>query len=291
VSDTKDVAVQKNEIALATDVSPGQLLSQAIDKGVPVETMERLMEMAEKWKANRAREAYYQALSEFQAECPVIHKTKVVLGKNGKERYRYAPLESIVQQVGALLREHGFSYTLKPETQDGQVKAVCVTHHIDGHSDQSEFTVPIDPDAYMNKQQQFASALTYAKRYAFCAAFGIMTGDEDDDAQSAEPVYTGGQGGQNSVRQKLPKEAEYDQLVDDINKWLGTLPEDQFADHITKARDYLSKQHSLDNLRTFHGNVKALYTDWKKGVTDQPPEVDEELGDDALNILDEGEEL
>src|SRR3990167_3791525 len=35
----------------------------------------------------------------------------------------------------------------------------------------------------MNAAQKVASALTYAKRYAFCNAFGILTGDADDDAR------------------------------------------------------------------------------------------------------------
>ena len=36
--------------------------------------------------------------------------------------------------------------------------------------------------AMMNAPQQTAATMTYAKRYAFCNAFGIMTGDEDTDA-------------------------------------------------------------------------------------------------------------
>ena len=34
----------------------------------------------------------------------------------------------------------------------------------------------------MSGPQQIGSATTYAKRYSFCNQFGIMTGDEDDDA-------------------------------------------------------------------------------------------------------------
>lgn len=36
--------------------------------------------------------------------------------------------------------------------------------------------------------QQSASSLTYAKRYAFTNAFGIVTGDEDNDAATAGPA-------------------------------------------------------------------------------------------------------
>jgi hypothetical protein len=49
----------------------------------------------------------------------------------------------------------------------------------------------------MNAQQKVASALTYAKRYAFCNALGILTTDQDDDAQSA-----GEQGGNEKQPQQ-----------------------------------------------------------------------------------------
>jgi ERF superfamily len=56
--------------------------------------------------------------------------------------------------------------------------------HINGHSETARFEVPIDKEAYMNSQQQYGSASTFSKRYAFCNAFGILTGDEDTDANS-----------------------------------------------------------------------------------------------------------
>ena len=37
----------------------------------------------------------------------------------------------------------------------------------------------------MSQTQVEAAALTFAKRYAFCNAFGILTGDEDTDAKRA----------------------------------------------------------------------------------------------------------
>ena len=40
---------------------------------------------------------------------------------------------------------------------------------------------------FMNRQQSFASATTFAKRYAFLDALGILTGDDDNDARSFTP--------------------------------------------------------------------------------------------------------
>ena len=54
--------------------------------------------------------------------------------------------------------------------------------HILGHSESSDFEVPIDTEGYMTAPQKYASALTFAKRYSLCNALGISTGDEDTDA-------------------------------------------------------------------------------------------------------------
>ncbi len=60
--------------------------------------------------------------------------------------------------------------------------ATCKITHILGHSETSTFEAPIDKDSYMSAPQQYAAASTFAKRYAFCNALGILTGDEDNDA-------------------------------------------------------------------------------------------------------------
>ena len=65
----------KNEVAV--------FISQAIEKGLPVETMEKLFALREKVKAEQAREAYVEALASFQSEVPAIKKTKKVLNKTG----------------------------------------------------------------------------------------------------------------------------------------------------------------------------------------------------------------
>lgn len=198
----KGTALVKKEAALpekAADgikaiaaVDPQALLAQAIDKNLPIESMERLLAMRREMKAEYARDAFFSALSGFQRECPVVEKTKKVLNKkkdNEREattRYTYAPLEDIVDQVKPFLEKWGFSWTVKPSQTDGHVKASCYVHHKDGHEEVTEFEVPLDPDAYMSDPQKAAAALTFARRYAFINAFGIVTKGEDNDAQRSE---------------------------------------------------------------------------------------------------------
>jgi hypothetical protein len=167
----------------------GSFISQAIEKNVPAETIERLLAVWQQVKAENARDAFTEAMSAFQGECPVIEKKKVVRNKDGTIRYTYAPLEKIVVAVKDILRKNGLSYTLDTTHKEGHVKAICKVTHILGHAETSSFEVPIDTEGFMNQPQKYASALTFAKRYAFCNALGILTGDEDDDATNADTEH------------------------------------------------------------------------------------------------------
>src|SRR3990167_3631694 len=185
---TKTNAIQKHNETNGT-FNAESLIAQAIDKGVAVETMEKLLSMRRELKAEFAKEAYDSAMSRFQTDCPVIEKKKHVKNKDGSTRYSYAPLESIVSQVKIRLQQNGFSYAIDAQVQDGWVTAICKITHSQGHSEVSSFNVPVEKDSYMNEPQKFASALTFAKRYAFCNAFGILTGDEDDDSQIVKTTF------------------------------------------------------------------------------------------------------
>ena len=164
-------------------LSPESLISQAIKSGATVDTLERLLAMRNQLKNERSEEAYNTSMAEFQSDCPVIKRNKRVNNKDGSKRYSYAPLESIVKQVKPLIQKHGFSYTIDAKVDDLWVEAICKVVHKFGHSESGSFKIPIDPESYMTQPQRFASALTFAKRYAFCGVFGILTGDEDNDAQ------------------------------------------------------------------------------------------------------------
>lgn len=185
----------KNEVQVIESKDVAQVnnfITQAIKKNLPIETMEKLFALMERAKESFAKSEYHRAMSKFQSECPVIEKTKVVLDKNNKPRYSYAPIEAIVEQTKKPLGDAGLSYTFTTGNKEGFIVAIVKITHFLGFSETSDFEIPIDKDSFMSKQQQYAAALTYAKRYALCNALGISTGDEDtdrkDDEQGAKPV-------------------------------------------------------------------------------------------------------
>ncbi|MDD5547167.1 MAG: ERF family protein [Candidatus Omnitrophica bacterium] len=186
---TLPAVVKEAPIALAeepkvpTVVDAQALIARAIDKNLPIESMERLLAMRRELRAEWARDQFFSALAGFQHECPTVEKKSKVQNKDKTLRYSYAPLEDVVETAKPFLERWGFSWTIKPTQVNGNVKASCYLHHRDGHEELTEFEVPLDPDSYMSNPQKAAAALTFARRYAFINATGIVTRGEDNDAQ------------------------------------------------------------------------------------------------------------
>jgi len=180
----------QNEI-ITVGVNTELLFQEAIKQGAGVDALERLMAMRRELKEEYAKESFFRSLSKFQSECPEVGKAKNVMNKqNTAVRYSYAPLDLIVKTAKPFMKDNGFSHTFETSQEKDSVTAICSLHHIEGYTQITSFTIPIDPDAYMNESQKVASALTYAKRYAFCNATGILTGDPDTDTEDLNKDMT-----------------------------------------------------------------------------------------------------
>ncbi len=181
----------KLTVGKSEDMNPMTLMEKAMGQNLSPETMGKFMDLYDRWELKKGKKAYDTAMSALQKEMPIIAKEKGVKNKDGSSRYKYAPLEQIVKQVSPIIAKNGFSYSVDATTTMnnegkviGLVATVKITHE-EGHSQDSSFFAPLDPDAFMSASQKFGSALTYAKRYAFCNAFGILTADPDTDGNAA----------------------------------------------------------------------------------------------------------
>lgn len=217
ITDSKPVVA---EPVKKENLSIEMLLSQAVDKGVPVETMERLLAMRRELKAEYAREEYDRAMARFQSECPIINKGTTVNDKTGKKRYNYAKLENIVSQVKEFITKNGFSYRFDEERDEKFITALCIVKHEAGHSEKTPFTVEIGNEDYMTNVQKYGARMTFAKRYAFCNAFGILTMDEDNDGNDEDKVVPSGPKIANGfdMLMKVISRATLEQLKDVQNK-------------------------------------------------------------------------
>lgn len=250
------------------------LIAQGIEKGLSIDGMERLLTMRRELREEAAREAYFAALSNFQAACPTIPKTKIVLGKDRKERYRYASIDAIVGAVRDALRDHGFSYTVETVQTPGDVTAVVKVHHRDGHREESRFTAPIDTTSYMSAPQQVAAALTYAKRYALCDALGIVTGDEDIDAAPEEHV---------PEPQAQPK-MDTDLIEKALRKRVDDALLDEMINHEQHAKilSAIVKYHGTDKMASYAQTIYSNLDGIEAAKADEAKPAGPKPGDDLI---------
>jgi hypothetical protein len=192
--------VPAHETALAR-LDPQSLISQAIEKGAGIETLERLVALAECVQKITAKQAYDHAMAEFQRECPPIFKTKEarISTRSGPGfRYTFAPLDEITSTISPIMGKYGLSFRwrapspeeFKPEPD--RIAIICRISHAAGHYEESGIvTMPIermqDGGSGANPMQRVGIALTYAKRYSLMAAIGrAPENDEDGASPSSE---------------------------------------------------------------------------------------------------------
>jgi hypothetical protein len=163
------------------------LISMALQQNVPVESLKELLEMRRELRAEYAKAEFDAAKVRFQTNCPIIKKEKEVRNKFGVLLYKFAPIEYILTQVGALMRECGFSYSFETETFEKTAKATCILNHTAGHSEGKSVELPfMNKTEAMSQAQVVEGTLTVCIRKAFCNVLGILTADEDFNAQVTE---------------------------------------------------------------------------------------------------------
>jgi len=167
-----------------TVTTPQSLLSQAIEKGLDVEALSKLMDLQERWQANQARKLFFEAFTKFQTEVPEIRKTKDV--QFNQTKYQYAPLSDITRQIGKTLEKNGLSYRWEIKDDADQLQVTCLVSHIEGHTETTTMSAKADTSGAKNAIQARGSAIEYLKRYTLIGALGISTADSDIDGRLPE---------------------------------------------------------------------------------------------------------
>ena len=95
---------------------------------------------------------------------------------------KYVPLENVVEAITESASKNGISFTQFPSSDEaGNVTVGTLVMHSSGEWIEYD---PIKMKPVKNDPQSIGSAITYAKRYALSAIFGI-TSDQDDDGNEA----------------------------------------------------------------------------------------------------------
>lgn len=117
----------------------------------------------------------------LQAEITTMPKDKSGYG------YKYTDLDTIISNIKPLLKKHNIAFTqvLESKLNDGNVITGVTTTviHASGDSFTGFVSIPDIQVGKANNAQNIGAAITYFKRYALAAAFGISS-DEDIDCSS-----------------------------------------------------------------------------------------------------------
>lgn len=167
--------------------SVGEMLQAVIERGVTqenVSAIEKLVGLYERMHERRAEQLFAEAFVKLQSDMPKVQATKAVPDRSGGVRYRFAPLEEIVRQVGPALKEHGFTFSFSERFDSGRMIETCTLMHVGGWKRSNEFSVRVGggPPGCTETQADGAAS-QYARRYALCDALGIVIEHLDEDAR------------------------------------------------------------------------------------------------------------
>ena len=185
------------ELAICAE-RPSAIIIALIQSKADPAYLREMLAVRQQWDADEARKAFNFAVAEFQRRAPVVEKADEANGK------KYAALDRIWGRVSPTLTELGLSVTWQVcELRGSGADSIChlegQLRHRDGHGERLVYDTPLPAiitnsqgKATQNAAQQMGSANTYAKRYALCAALGIVTGDDfrDDDGNGGAALVT-----------------------------------------------------------------------------------------------------
>jgi hypothetical protein len=155
-------------------VTPMEMLAGALEKGMPVETIDKLLALSERWDKTQARKAFDIAIAKAKAEIPVIGKNAT--GHNNK---RYANFAAIAETIDPIISKHGLSYRFRT-VQTDKISVTCVLSHEAGHYEETTLAGPSDTTGNKNAIQAIGSTLTYLQRYTLVQALGLASAEDDD---------------------------------------------------------------------------------------------------------------
>jgi hypothetical protein len=241
---------EETAVSIPAAEDPSGLVKLALEQGVSVDILERLVGLQERVSDRNARAEFFSALANFQDEAPEIHKSRtanITTRAGGKYGYSYAPLENIVRAIREPLKRHGFSFTWDTEgLEAGVLNVVCVLRHVGGHEERSTFPVPTQTDAAMSGAQKHGAALTYGRRQSLTAVLGLTTADDDTDGADPRPASTG----PITLEQYAELEAMIAEVQADRPRFLAYLGIDDLkklpAGELKRAKDALERKRAAE---------------------------------------------
>lgn len=168
---------------LSAPATPMEMLANAIDKGMAIETIDKLVALAERWDKTNARKAFDEAIAAAKAAIPPILKNREVdfTSQKGRTHYRHEDMAEIARTVDPILGRHGLSYRYRVTSNVNEpISVTCILSHRQGHYEETTLHGGRDETGNKNSLQGIGSTITYLQRYTLKAALGLSVSADDD---------------------------------------------------------------------------------------------------------------
>lgn len=188
----KNEVAKHNASVAIVDNSPSALLSMAIEKGVGIEALQKLMDMQIAWEKKEAAKSFKLAMAEFQAKKPLLVKTSKVIfdskKTNSTTAYSFLPLPVMQSKIDPVASEFGITYRWEQIHHNNVIEVTCIVSHVDGHEEKTTLQAPSDTSGNKNAIQSIGSTVSYLKRYTLECALGLSSVNDDDGNSSKTPT-------------------------------------------------------------------------------------------------------
>lgn len=174
------------------EANPMTIIEKAIERGVDADQLSKLMDLQERFVAQRRRESFNRAMCACQKAMPTVVKD----AENTHNKARYARLETVSRAIKPVYTENGFSLAFGTEDspQPNHIRIVCDVMHESGHVQRYHVDIPVDGAgsqggrSSMNATQATGSTYQYGRRYLTTMIFNVTIALEDDDGVGQNAV-------------------------------------------------------------------------------------------------------
>lgn len=164
----------------------------ALNPDLPVEKLEKLLDMQLKVRALEAETAFNAAMTEAQSEMRRVSAD----ANNPQTNSKYASYGQLDRALRPIYTKHGFAVSFdEGAAPEGSVLALAYVSHSGGHTRTYRKTMPIvttgiKGNAMMTATHGAAAAGSYAKRYLLKDIFNVAIGEDDNDGNGpkGEPI-------------------------------------------------------------------------------------------------------
>jgi len=166
-------------------------INLAIEQKSDLATIEKFMDLRERWEKNEARKSYNEAMAKFKANPPEIDKNKHVKFQTlkGTTEYNHADLFNVTDKISSELSKYGLSASWTTAQGDKAISVTCKISHVKGHHEETTLSSSPDDSGGKNSIQAIGSAVTYLQRYTLLALTGLATREQDNDGKTEDVKY------------------------------------------------------------------------------------------------------